>query len=83
MRRVIVGIVILVLYGAVTYARVPVFRSNLPLWTDTVKVSPCLARPRANLAIALHDAGREVEANVHWGILARIVADHTCDPSFR
>jgi hypothetical protein len=81
-KRIIVGIIILVLYGAVTYTRVPVFHDNLSLWTATVKVSPCLARPRANLSMALHDAGRESEAEHHWGILARIVADHTCDPSF-
>jgi len=64
------GVVLLFSIG--TYARAQVWASHLDLWSDTVEKSPNKVRPRFQLAFALYQAGRCVEANQEFSKAASL-----------
>lgn len=66
------GAVILLLgavLGGFTASQHRVWRSNLTLWSSAVSVSPSLARPAINLAVAYRKAGSPAIAS-EWLITA-------------
>jgi len=54
--------VVLIAFGAATYARNMVWATDYTLWSDTVKKSPDSARAESNLGVALLDEKRYTEA---------------------
>ena len=56
---------LLAVLAALTAVQHRVWRSNLTLWSHAVQVSPSLARPAINLAVASRNAGDLVEA-AYW-----------------
>ena len=55
--------------GGLTVLQCRVWQSNLTLWTHAVSVSPSLARPAINLAVAYRITGRPGHA-VRWLLIA-------------
>lgn len=52
-----VMIIVLLLFSAGTYYRNSIWQNDLTLWQDTVRKSPCKARPHVNLAISYVNVG--------------------------
>lgn len=50
------------LLGGLTLSQQRVWRSNLTLWSHAVRVSPTLARPAINLAVAYRKTGARDQA---------------------
>jgi tetratricopeptide (TPR) repeat protein len=59
-------------YAAATVARLPVWRDDVSLWTDAARRSPGAPIPHYNLAIALHQRGRTVDAIPEYEAALRI-----------
>lgn len=58
-----IAVAIAIALGAATFARNPVYRSEIALWTDTATKSPGKARVWNNLGYAYAEAGRQAEAD--------------------
>lgn len=56
---------LLAVLGGLTVAQHRVWRSNLTLWSQATRVSPSLARPAINRAVAYRKAGDPTRA-VKW-----------------
>jgi protein O-mannosyl-transferase len=68
----VVAAVVAVALGATTFARNRDYRSEIALWTDTVRKLPANSRAQLNLGVALAEAGRLPDAAPHLAEAARL-----------
>lgn len=68
-------LVLLALLCGLTVTQQRVWRSNLTLWSSAVRVSPSLARPAINLAMASRVAGQPEQA-AQWLMVAGPLTAH-------
>ncbi len=68
-------------YLALTWARIPDWRSEEALWTATLEVAPGVARAHANLGAIRGEQGRLPEAMAHFDAALRVRPD-LCDVHF-
>ena len=69
---IVAGAVVTLALGCSTFVRNRDYRSDLSIWTDTVRKRPLNAGAHLNLGAALQDAGRLEEARAHTERAARL-----------
>ena len=73
LKRELVVWVVLVAFAFITRQRVQVWHDNVSLWRSAVATTPCLARPRLQLALADGVAGQAEDLARQWQALTAIV----------
>ena len=64
-----IALCVCVLLAGLSARQLPYFRNNLALWSHAVTVTPELARPAINLAVAYRQRG-EFEIAAQWLVMA-------------
>lgn len=66
-------------FAVLTLLHVGVWKSDLTLWTDTVRVTPCVIRPHLQRALSLAAEGiGGDDLNREWVMVMRLTNGATC-----